>query len=216
MEDNKGVSALSGYKISLMALFYPTEGFPAIKKDRKKFNAVAPTMILFFVLFSKIGKLFVTHYPLTTVNILDVNFFQEVFGFLVVFLLWVLANYYVTCIYSGEVKLREVYAAVCYAFLPYAVLTLPIAYFTNVLDISSAGLIGTLNSIIMIWVGLLIFIGIREMNSYSIPETIKVVFVSVIALLFIAVVAVLLYVLGVKLFGFIGELLKEYRILLFG
>ena len=165
--------------------------------------------------FPTLRSLFLVHYPLSGVDVVDVNLFQQICSFLLPFLLWVMALYYVTCIFSGETMLREVYAATCYAFLPYAIFTLPIALFTNVLDISSAALVQTITVMVYIWVAILILISIREMNSYTISQTIPVILVSLGAVLFIAVILVLLYVLGVKLFGFLGELLKEYKLLLF-
>jgi len=206
---------MKGFDIAIMVLFSPVDGFLAIKKDRTAFRVLFPTLILMWSLFSSVARLFVTHYPLTSVNILDVNLFQEVFSFLLPFFLWVLAYYYVTCIASGEILLREAYAAVCYALLPYAVFTLPIALFTNTLGISSAGLISALTMIVSIWVVILVLVGIREMNGYTIPKTIGVAVFGLGAVLFIAVVFVLLYVLGVKLVDFIGEIFKEYRLLLF-
>jgi len=206
---------MRGFDIAVMVLFSPSDGFIAIKKDRTAFRRLAPTLILLASLISSIARLFIVHYPLADVDVRDVNLFQGLFNFLMPFLLWVIAYYYVTCIFSGEILLREAYAAVCYAFLPYALFTLPVAAFTNVIGIGSAGLINTLTAAIMLWVGLLILVGIREMNNYSIPATIGVAFVGIIALLFIAVIMVLLYVLGAKLVGFAGEVFKEYRLLIF-
>ena len=198
-----------------MTLFCPTEGFLAIKKDRSKFSYFTPTLILVWSLFSNIAQLFVIHYPLSTVNLEDANLFQQICSFMLPFIIWVLALYYATCIFSGEVMLREVYAATCYALLPFALFTLPIALFTNALDISSAGLISTLTMIVRIWVVILVFISIKEMNTYTVPHTMLVTLVSLCAVLFIAVIMVLLYVLGAKLFDFLGELFKEYKLLLF-
>lgn len=206
---------MNGYQISIMTLFCPREGVLAIKKDRSRFSYFAPTLILIWSLFSNIARLFVIHYPLSTVNIEDANLFQQICSFMLPFLIWVMALYYVTCIFSGEVMLREVYAATCYALLPFALFTLPIALFTNVLDISSAGLINSLTVIVRVWVVILVLIGIREMNTYTIPRTMLVTLVSLGAVLFIAVILVLLYVLGAKLFDFLGEIFKEYRLLLF-
>jgi len=206
---------MNGYQISIMVLFAPTDGFLAIKKDRENFSYLAPTLIYLWCVFANVMKLFLVHYPLSTVNVLDVNLFQQVFSFVIPVFLWIFGLYYVTCIFSGEVLLREIYSAMAYCLLPYAILILPIALFSNALGIENAGLIAALTNLVYVWVVLLVITSIREMNSYSIPATIGVIFISLIAVVFIAVILVLLYVLGVKLFDFIVELFKEYRILIF-
>lgn len=207
---------MNGLQIAVLTIFKPADGFMEIKKNREHFSYFAPTVILIISILSSILRLFIVHYPLSTVNILDVNLFQQIFSFLLPFLIWVYGQYQVTCIFGGETKLREVYSATCFAFLPYAVFTLPVALFTNVLGIESSGLVSVIETIIAIWVALLILISIKEMNTYSIPTTLLVIFVSIIAVLFIAVIAVLLYVLGFKLYDFIVELIKEYGLFIFG
>lgn len=207
---------MSGIDISIMMFFSPADAFLAIKKDRNDFRRITPTVILLWCLFCNTAKLFIVNYPLSAVNIEDINLFQQIFSFLLPILLWVFGSFYVTCIFNGESMFREVYAATCYAFLPYAVFTLPLALFTNVLGIGGLSLYHNLTMIVNLWVVILILTGLSVMNNYSFGKVILVALVSIFAMLFIAVIFVLLYVLGVKLFDFISELIKEYKLFIFG
>ena len=206
---------MNGYEIAIQVLCAQAEGFTAIKKDRARFSYLAPAMILLWSLFSNIVSPFLVHYPLQSVDVKDVNFAQQLFAFALPFFLWIFALYYVTCVFSGETMLREAWAATCYALLPYALTALPLALLTNAFGSGAAGLFHTVSTLVQVWVVLLVLAGIREMNSYSVPRTLLVALAAVLAVLFIAVILVLLYVLGAKLLAFVGELWKEYRLLLF-
>ena len=202
----------NGKHIAVVTMFAPWEAFPLIKYDRQKFEAVVPTILLLLVLVVRIIKVFVLHYPLQETKVEDVLFIQELTGFLIPFLLWVAGHYYVSCIFNGEVRMREVYASTCYALLPYIIFTLPLALLTNIMGNDSAGYFRFFTMVISIWVVVLIFLSIKTMNHYSVGQTIMVMFVSVLAVLILAVVMALLYLLGMKLLNFVIEVIEECKL----
>ena len=202
----------SGRHITVVTLFAPQEAFPLIKYERQKFEYTAPTVILCLSVVVNVVRLFVLHYPFVETNVEDTLLLQQVSGFLIPFLLWVAGYYYVSCIFDGEVKLREVYASTCYALLPYAILTLPLALLTNIMDGSGASYVNFFNSVIWIWVIILIFISIKSMNHYSAGKVILVIGVSICAVLLLAVVMTLLYLYGMKLFNFVVEVVNECKL----
>lgn len=186
-----------------------------IKYDRRKFYWFAPTCILLAATVSNVLRLFLLHYPVQEVRAEDVNLAQQILGFLIPIFLWILGYYYVSCIFSGEVMLREVYAATCYAFLPYAILAVPVALLTNLMGAGSTAFLYVAMTIIWLWVFILLFTGIRTMNRISVGRTVVVILVSIFALLLLAVLGTLIYLLGAKLMSILIEVVEECKQYLF-
>jgi hypothetical protein len=111
--------------------------------------------------------------------------------------------------------LREVYAATCYAFLPYAILAVPVALLTNLMGAGSTAFLYVAMTIIWLWVFILLFTGIRTMNRISVGRTVVVILVSIFALLLLAVLGTLIYLLGAKLMSILIEVVEECKQYLF-
>lgn len=201
-----------GKHIGMLAFFAPAEAFPLIKYDREKFDYKMPTLIVISAIIFGIAKLFVLHYPFAEQRVEDIMLLQEICGFFIPFVLWIAGLYYVTCIFSGEVKLREVYAATSYALLPYVVFTMPLALATNLVGSDGASYIHFFENVLWIWVILLVFISIKTMNHYTIGQTICVIIISIFAVLLLAVIMALIYLLGVKVCNFVVEVVKECKL----
>lgn len=203
-----------GRHIALLSLFAPWDAFSLIKFDRKKFRWFAPTLILVLAVTFNVLRLFVLNYPFQNMKLEDISLLSQISGFIIPFFLWVFGFYYVSCIFGGEVRLREVYAATCYALMPYVVFTVPLALLTNLMGSGSYDYIQFATMVIWIWVVLLIFFGIKTMNHYTVVQTIGTMIVSVFAALLLAIVITLLYLLGIKLIDFVSEVISECKLYL--
>lgn len=202
----------AGKHVAVVIMFAPWEAFRLIQYDRNRFYKFAPTLILTVSVIVSILRFFLLHYPFIETKVEDINVVQQMCTFLIPFTLWVFGLYYVTCVFSGEVKLREVYSATCYALLPFAIFSIPLALSTNLMGVKSVGTVNTLHVLIWIWVVVLIFLGIRTMNHYSTGKTINVMICSIFAMLLLAVVMTLVYLLGVKLMNFVVEVIDECKL----
>ena len=107
--------------------------------------------------------------------------------------------------------LREVYSATCYALLPFAVFGLPIALLSNTVGMSSVSFLNSLTAIIWIWVIILVFLGVKTMNRIGTSRTVTIMILSTFAAIFIALVITFLYLLGIQLFDFLREVIRECR-----
>lgn len=201
-----------GKHISLLTFFAPTEAFPLIKYDRDNFDVKMPTMIACTAIVFAIVKLLILHYPFAEQNVEDIMLMKEIFSFVIPLALWIWGLYYVTCIFHGEVRLREVYAATCYSLLPYVVLTIPLALVTNIMSGAEMSYVFFFEKIIWVWVVLLIYISIKTMNHYTSGQTILVMLVSILAVLLLAVIMALIYLLGAKVVNFVIEVVEECKL----
>ena len=130
---------MKALRLAAVTLFHPLVAFRYMKRDRTKFNYTPIVVILLLMIFTKIFSIFVTHYPLATVNTRNANVVLECAIMIVPVLSWVIASYAMTTILSGEVMFRECLMACSYSLLPYIIIQIPLSIFTNVLEESQAG-----------------------------------------------------------------------------
>lgn len=199
-----------GQHIALLALIAPWEAFRLIIYDRKRFHWFAPTFILMQAVVLNLLRLFILNFPAQSVSAENINMFTQISEFLLPFVLWTVGFYYVSCIFGGEVRLKETYAAGCYAWTPYVVFVLPVTLLTYLTN--NTGTEQFLMNVLRIWVVVLIYLGIKTMNHYTAGQTIGVMLVSVFAALILALVLTLFYLLGNKFLQFLSEVTNECKL----
>lgn len=203
-----------GRSIALITMFAPWDAFRLIKYDRNRFYPVTPAVILCIALVSNVLRAYLYSYQTIGVDPQEVSLITNVLSFIIPFVLWCFGYYYVSGIFDGEVLLREVFAASCYALLPFAVFAVPVSLLSSIMGISGISTISKLMGFIWCWVIALVFLGVRSMNRIKSGRTVVIMAAGVFAALFIALVLTFLYLLGIQLTGFIGEVINECRYML--
>lgn len=122
--------------------------------------------------------------------------------------------YLITTINDGEVTFKHMFTGFIYAFAPYFIFKPFITLASNFLTLNEAYLLSLANVIIYVWVAVLLFIMIKEMNGYSIRETIKIILLTLFMMLITVLFIFIIYILIVQMFQFITAVFNEgvYRI----
>lgn len=200
---------MKALKLAAVTMFHPIVGFNYMKKDRTHFNYLPIVVILVLMVFAKIFSMYVTHYPLRTVNLRTANLLMECLVVVVPVLLWVVSSYLLTTIMGGEVMFRECLMACCYSLLPYIIINIPMTIITNVLDANQVGLVNTINNIALLYVFLLLFINLKEMNHYTVLEAVGITILGLLTMILLCAVAALVAALTLRFVTFLQEVISE-------
>lgn len=200
---------MKSLKLAAVTIFHPLVAFRYMKRDRTKFNYAPIFVILLLMIFTKIFSIFVTHYPLATVTTKNANVVMECAVMIVPIISWVIASYAMTTILSGEVMFRECLMACCYSLLPYIIINIPLSVFTNVLEEGQIGIYNTISNFSLLFVLLLLFINLREMNNYSFPKTFGIIFLSLFTMILLWASVALVFALSMRFVGFVSEIITE-------
>ena len=192
---------------SLMTIFHPMDGFCVIKSDREHFSYV-PTIIMSVLLLAvRVVSLYLMHYSVGSQSAAQINVEIELLMIVLPALSWIIIHYAVTTISSGECKMREVYAGLLYACVPYIICTIPIALLSHLYSKNTAGTITLLNTIVIVYCAFQVIVSIKAMNDYSMKKTIGMILITLIGI-------VLCWVLVFLLYGLTGQLISTgYKIL---
>ena len=98
--------------------------------------------------------------------------------------------------------------------MPYVLFTVPVVLLSRVMDGGQAGLYYTLTGGQIAWVILLMIVGLKEMNEYSVKKTVLVVLLTVFTMAVIWATIVLLFTISSQFVTMIREVYYEivYRL----
>lgn len=131
-------------------------------------------------------------------------------GTIIVVALAVTACSYLVCtINEGEGTVKKIYTFICYSLTPYILFT-PLTYILSHILTNNEMFLTTMLSVLTYgWIAVIAFIGLKEVNNFTVIQTVKVIFLTLFAALILALLIFIIYVLWAQVFGFIGEIVGE-------
>jgi hypothetical protein len=126
--------------------------------------------------------------------------------------LWNAANYLISTISDGEGRVRDVIIGSAYCLFPYVLFALPIALISNVLTLNEEFIYSFSLQIMWFWMGLMLFIMVKEIHNYSFGETVRNILLTIFTMGLFVLTGYILYVLFGQLFDFISAILQEVRL----
>jgi hypothetical protein len=127
-------------------------------------------------------------------------------------LLWNGANYLVSTISDGEGRVRDVVIGTAYSLFPYVIFALPIALISNLLTLNEVFLHSFSLNLMWAWLGIMLFIMVKEIHNYSFAETVRNVLITLFTMALFVLTGYILYILFNQLFDFVSAIAQELRL----
>ena len=219
-------------KYFVLVLFHPVDTFYLIKKDstqdgkyimelkpsnhqthekdRKNISKIALIAIMLAAVLMKIIYVYTVNFTVSTTTAAEANAFLEIGIIVIPILLWALASYALMTICGGEATIGEAFAISIYSLVPYIVLT-PV---TILFSASEQAFFVGIQSAIIAWVVLLLFIGFMQSNGLKFSHAVGFAILSILVMVLIAVVVLLAIGLGSQIYKFIQEFSAEIKYLI--
>lgn len=200
-----------GYMFFFMR--HPIDGCYGIKHEKKvsllSSNILLATVIIFYI----INKYF-CGFLLKTVKDGSYDIFSDAGLIILVLLLLVGSNYLMCAINDGEGKIKDIYCSFIYSISPYIVFMPFIFALSHVVTENETFFTDFGTLFMYVWCGVLLFISIKEINDYTIGETLKIIGLTIFTALIICLLVFIIYVLCSQLFDFLQQIPREvvYRI----
>lgn len=190
----------------------PSDSFYYIKKDLRGSLRFA-LLIYAWVIIVRVLSLYLTGYTFNSyVSPSDIRVENEILYTVLAIFLWNAANYLVSTISDGEGRIRDVVIGTAYSLFPYVLMALPIALISNVLTLNESFIYSFSLNIMWFWIGMMLFIMVKEIHNYSFAETVKNVLVTLFTIALFVLTGYILYVLFNQLFEFVSAILQELRL----
>ena len=130
----------------------------------------------------------------------------------ILFVLFVLANWCIASFMDGKGKMKDIIVVTAYSLLPMLVSMLINVVLSNVLCIQEGAFIGIVSAIGYIWTGFILIMGMYAIHSYSFTKTVISVILSVLVVLIIVLLIALLFTMMQQVASFIESIVYEIKI----
>jgi tetratricopeptide (TPR) repeat protein len=188
---------------------FPADSFYYIKKDLRGSLLFAGIIYLWVVVVRVLSFYFTGFIFNPYAQVSDIHFENEVVYTVLIILIWNAANYLVSTISDGEGRIKDVVIGSAYSLFPYALFALPIAAISNVLTLNEIFIFSFSQDIMWFWVGLMLFIMVKEIHNYSFFETVRNTLITVFTMILFVLTGYILYVLFTQLYDFISAIIQE-------
>ena len=191
------------------ALFHPFEGFYDIRFRGKGSLALA-IVILFLYGFIECAAYQYTGFVLNLNDIHDMNSISIFLSHTLIIVLFCVSNWTVTTLFNGKGNFISIFTTVCYALIPFAISRLLMVFLSNYIIIDEAMIIYMIVGIGIVWSVFLAVSGLCVIHEYGLFQNLVAIVVSFIAAFIIVFILVLFLTLEEKMFGFIGDVVREF------
>lgn len=187
---------------------HPIEGAYGIKRQ-KKASYLSSNILFILFLFVNLYNKYGTGFVLKTVFDGRYDIIGDIAMAIGIFLLFTICSYLVSTINDGEGKLVELYTGYVYALVPYIILKPIIVLLSNGVTLNEKFLVQFSNFIMYSWVIILLFMAIKEINNYTVIETVKMILLTIFCALITVLLLFILYVLITQVMDFIQAIYGE-------
>lgn len=187
---------------------HPIDGCYGIKREGRVSLLSANILLVLIMLFYIINKYF-CGFLMKNVREGSYDILSDI-GFIVIVLgLVVGCNYLMCTINEGEGKIKHIYCSFLYSMAPYLVFTPIIFLMSHVVTFNEVFFIEFAQLFMIVWIAVLVFIAIKEINNYKVKETFKIIGLTVFTILIACLLAFIIYVLWSQVFDFLQSVFGE-------
>lgn len=187
---------------------HPIDGCYGIKREGRVSVLSANIMLGIIILFFIINKYF-CGFLLKNVREGYYDIFSDI-GMIVLALALVTGCNYLMCtINDGEGKLKAIYCSFLYSLSPYIVFMPIIFCISHVVTYNEVFFVEFASLFMYVWIAVLFFLSIKEINNYSVKETVKIICLTAFTILIAVLLAFIIYVLWAQVFDFVQSIAGE-------
>lgn len=187
---------------------HPLDGCYGIKREGRVSVLSANIILVVGIAFYIINKYF-CGFLLKTVREGSFDIVSDIGLLVIAFVLVTGCNYLICTINEGEGKLKDIYCSFIYSFSPYIVFMPFIFILSHVVTYNEVFFVDFATLFMFVWIGLLFVISIREINDYTVKDTVKIIGLTAFTILIAVLLAFIIYVLWSQVFDFVQSIIGE-------
>lgn len=187
---------------------HPIDGAYGLKKENKT-SGFAALILLFMTLLVYISEKYFSGFIFKRVA--DGRFMvaQDLMLFFALFSSVIICTYLVVTINDAEINSLQMYQGFIYCLGPYLLIKPFLIVISHVLTLNEAFILQFTNLIIYLWVFVLIVVMIKELNSYTVRVTIKLLFLTLFTIFISWLTIFVIYSLAAQVGSFIVSFYGE-------
>jgi hypothetical protein len=194
-------------------LTHPFEGYEDLRWKKKGSVLIATGVVVLFFIQAMAYELFYGFQFYISYDKIF-NIVPYLFQSVVIFLVWVVANWAMCTLFDGEGTMRKIFIYSAYALIPYVFANIATTLMSHVMVQDEYVFITTINVVGLLWSIVLLINSQKAVHQFSLFKTILLIVLTLLAMLAILFLLVLLLTLFQQVAIFIMSIYTEitYRI----
>ena len=198
MRENFSVAKI---KYLFYTLTHPMDGFYEIRHRGRGSVPIAVISVILFSFVFSINKI--------TASFIVKDSLDNLSGVLLLYLLFCVGNWSITCLLNGEGRLKDIATVLGYSLVPITLSYVIATIVSQVIAQNEEGFYSIIITIGTLWTVLLALSGIMIVHNYSLAKTLLTLILTVVSMLIIVFVVMLLSDLVSQVYGFIYSIYTE-------
>ncbi|MDO4302942.1 MAG: Yip1 family protein [Bacillota bacterium] len=196
------------WKYAFYTVSHPADGYYEIRHRERGSVPVAFVLVILFSISFSINRISAS-FIVNDVDPLDVNALTELVSVLLLYALFCVGNWSITCLMEGEGRLKDISIAIGYAMIPMIVCF-------NIGTVVSQFVAQNEEAFYFMIIGIgiayglfMMLIGIMEVHNYTLGKTLVTIFLTFIAMFIIIFVVLLFTDLINQVYSFFYSIYQE-------
>ena len=173
---------LKSIKYGKYIMSHPFDGFENMQREGGCTVTSASVILGALILLSVISAVATGYMVSGITKITQSVLIKGVFGVIIPFFLWCVANWSVTSLMNGSGTFKRIYIYSCYSLLPIVIIMPILIICSRFVSLDELALYNIVNAIFYIWAGFLLFCGTLVIHQYSASRTIFTILFIIVAM----------------------------------
>ncbi len=189
-------------------LNHPMDGFYEIRHREMGSVPMAFFLVFCYSLCFSMNRIMAS-FVVNDIDERTVNSLTELIGVMLLYLLFCVGNWSITCLMGGEGRFKDILIVVGYCMLPLILSYIPATIISQVIAANEEAFYTIIIGIGTAYALLMAFMGIMTIHNFTLGKTIITVFLTFVAMLVIIFVVVMISDLVNQVYGFFYSIYLE-------
>ena len=122
---------------------------------------------------------------------------------------WVISNWCFTALMDGEGSMKDIFISTCYSLTPYVLFSLPMFICSHILTASEAAFYIVADTVCLIWVLALLFLGMMTTHNYSLSKSLLTAILTLVGICLIIFILLLMANIVQQVIIYFYDIYKE-------
>lgn len=195
-------------KYAFYTITHPSNGFYEIRHRQKGSVPLAILFVFLFAVCFSANRQY-AGFVVNFVNPMEVNSLTEMITVFVLFILFCVGNWSVTCLMNGEGRFKDIVTMTGYSMLPMILTQIPAIIISNFVVQDEEAYYYLILYFGIAWFVLLVITGVMTIHNYTFGKTLITLICTFVAMFIIIFIALLLYSLLTQVIAFVQSAYNE-------
>lgn len=187
---------------------HPVDAYYEIRHRNRGSVSIAVFLVMIFSLCFSINRMMAS-FVVNDVDPRSVDSFTELGGVLLLYFLFCIGNWSITCLMGGEGRLKDIAIAIGYAALPLILSFIPATIMSWFVAADEETFYFLILFIGIAWAVIMALIGIMQVHNYTLGKTLITLGLTFVAVLIIIFIGLLITDLINQVYGFFYSIYTE-------